>query len=89
MKTDILILGGGLTGICAAWEILQSTSLRVDLLRWGGGASPYIHGFCLPVGEDDSEELFFADSMASGYGQCREDLMRRLCRDSLTLPNYF
>ena len=89
MKTDILILGGGLTGICAAWEILQSTSLRVDLLRWGGGASPYIHGFCLPVGEDDSEELFFADSMASGYGQCREDLMRRLCRDSLTLPDYF
>ena len=89
MKTDILILGGGLTGICAAYEIIKSSEARVDLLGWGGGASPYIHGFCLPVGEGDSEELFFADSMASGYGQCRESLVRRLCRDSLTLPDYF
>lgn len=89
MKTDILILGGGLTGICAAYEIIKSSDLTVDLLQWGGGASPYIHGFCLPVGEDDSEELFFTDSKASGYGQCREALVRRLCRDSLTLPDYF
>ena len=89
MKTDILILGGGLTGICAAWEIIKNSEAQVDLLGWGGGASPYIHGFCLPVGENDSEELFFNDSMASGYGQCRESLVRRLCRDSLTLPEYF
>lgn len=89
MKTDILILGGGLTGICAAYEIIKNSELTVDLLQWGGGASPYIHGFCLPVGKGDSEELFYKDSIASGYGQCREDLVRRLCRDSLTLPNYF
>jgi len=89
MKTDILILGGGLTGICAAYEIIKHSERRVDLLQWGGGASPYIHGFCLPVGQDDSEELFFADSMASGYGQCRESLVRCLCRESVTLPEYF
>ena len=58
MKTDILILGGGLSGFCAAWEIVKHSDLSVDLLAWGGGASPYIHGFCLPVGEGDSEELF-------------------------------
>ena len=89
MKTDILILGGGLTGICAAWEIIKNSEAQVDLLGWGGGASPYIHGFCLPVGEDDSEELFFKDSMESGYGQCRESLVKRLCRESVTLPDYF
>lgn len=89
MKTDILILGGGLTGICAAWEIIKNSEARVDLLGWGGGASPYIHGFCLPVGENDSEELFFKDSIDSGYGQCRESLVRRLCRESVTLPEYF
>lgn len=89
MKTDILILGGGLTGICAAYEIVKNSKHSVDLLQRGGGASPYIHGFCLPVEDDDSEELFFNDSMASGYGQCRESLVRRLCRDSLTLPDYF
>ena len=89
MKTDILILGGGLTGICAAYEIVKNSDRTVALLQWGGGASPYIHGFCLPVGAGDSEELFFQDSMASGYGQCREELVRRLCRDSLNLPEYF
>lgn len=89
MKTDILILGGGLTGICAAYEILKNSDHRVDLLGWGGGASPYIHGFCLPVGEDDSEELFLKDSLASGYGQCRESLVRRLCHEAVGLPEYF
>ena len=89
MKTDILILGGGLTGICAAYEIIKNSDRSVDLFQWGSGASAYIHGFCLPVGEDDSEELFFADSMASGYGQCRESLVRRLCRESIKLPDYF
>lgn len=89
MKTDILILGGGLTGICAAWEIIKNSTRTVDLLQWGGGASPCIHGFCLPAGEEDSAELFFRDSIASGYGQGREVLVRRLCRESLSLPAYF
>ena len=89
MKTDILIIGGGLTGIAAAYEIIKNSDLEVTLLQCGGGASPYIHGFCLPVGEGDSEELFYADSMASGYQQSREPLVRRLCHDSLTLQDYF
>ena len=38
MKTDILILGGGLTGICAAWEIIKNSEAQVDLLGWGGGS---------------------------------------------------
>ena len=89
MKTDILILGGGLAGICAAYEIVQNTDRKVDLLCCGGGASPYIHGFCLPIGEGDSEQLFFNDSMESGYHQNRKALVGRLCRDSLALPEYF
>lgn len=89
MQTDILIIGGGLTGIAAAYEIIKNSNLNVTLLQCGGGASPYIHGFCLPVGEDDSEELFYADSMASGYQQSRPALVKRLCNDSLKLPEYF
>lgn len=89
MKADVLIVGGGLSGVCAAYEIIQNSTLTVSLLQWGNGASPHIHGFCLPIGEKDSEELFFEDSMTSGYGQCRESLVRRLCRDSLELPKYF
>lgn len=89
MNTDILIIGGGLSAYCAAYEIIKTSSLTVDLLQWGGGASPYIHGFCLPCLPEDSEELFFKDSMESGYGQSRASLVRRLCKESLSLPAYF
>ncbi|MBE6959191.1 MAG: FAD-dependent oxidoreductase [Ruminococcaceae bacterium] len=89
MTTDILIIGGGLTGIAAAYEIIKNSDLQVTLLQCGGGASPYIHGFCLPVGDGDSEELFYHDSMASGYQQSRPSLVKRLCHESLTLQEYF
>lgn len=89
MKTDILIIGGGLSAHCAAYEIIKNSDLQVDLLQWGGGASPYIHGFCLPCLPEDSEELFFKDSMESGYQQSRASLVRRLCKESLELPAYF
>ena len=58
MKTDVLIIGGGLTGIAAAHEIVKNTALQVDLLHCGGGASPYIHGFCIPVGEGTAGNCF-------------------------------
>lgn len=89
MKTDVLIIGGGLTGIAAAHEIVKNTALQVDLLHCGGGASPYIHGFCIPVGEGDSKELFFEDTMASGYGQSDPRLARALCENSESLMPYF
>jgi len=89
MKTDVLIIGGGLTGIAAAHEIVKNTALQVDLLHCGGGASPYIHGFCIPVGEGDSRELFFEDTMASGYGQSDPRLARALCDQSEDLMPWF
>ena len=61
MQTDVLIIGGGLTGTVAADEIIQNSDLEVIQLSCGGGASPYIHAFCLPVGEGDSEALFYKD----------------------------
>lgn len=89
MKTDVLIIGGGLTGIAAAHEIIKKTALQVDLLHCGGGASPYIHGFCIPVGEGDSKELFYEDTMASGYGQSDPRLAKALCENSEALMPWF
>lgn len=89
MKTDVLIIGGGLTGIAAADTIIQNSNLTVTLLQWGSGASPYIHAFCMPVGEGDSVELFYEDTMNSGYGQSDPKLASRLCSESLGLLDYF
>ena len=89
MKTDVLIIGGGLTGIAAADTIIQNSSLSVTLLQWGSGASPYIHAFCMPVGEGDSLELFYEDTMNSGYGQSDPKLAKRLCDGAPELLDYF
>ena len=89
MKTDILIIGGGLSAYAAAYEIIKNSDLNVTMLAPGGGVSPYIHGFCLPIGEGDSEELFYEDTVASGYGVGDKTLIRRLCKDSFELPKWF
>ena len=53
---DVLILGGGLAGMIAADEIARSGA-QVLLLRPGGGASPFVHGFSLPVLPEDSADM--------------------------------
>ena len=89
MTTDVLIIGAGLTGTVAADEIIRGSDLQVLQLGSGSGASPYIHGFCMPVGAGDSEELLYEDTMASGYGQCDPKLVRSLCAGTATLEEYF
>lgn len=89
MRTDVLIIGAGLTGTVAADEIIRGSSLNVVQLSCGSGASPYIHGFCMPVGPGDSEELLYADTMASGYGQSDPRLVHRLCSRAVALEEYF
>ena len=89
MHTDVLIIGAGLTGTVAADEIIRCSDLRVLQLGSGSGASPYIHGFCMPVGEGDSEELLYADTMASGYDQSDPRLVHRLCSRAAALEEYF
>lgn len=89
MQTDVLIIGAGLTGTVAADEIIQNSDLNVVQLGSGSGASPYIHGFCMPVGTGDSEELLYKDTMASGYGQCDPRLVNSLCAGASELEAYF
>ena len=89
MQTDVLIIGAGLTGTVAADEIIRHSGLRVTQLCCGSGASPYIHAFCIPVGPNDSEELFYQDTIASGYSQSNPRLARALCYGTGTLEAYF
>ena len=89
MKTDVLILGGGLSALTAAYTCLQTDpTADVTLLQCGAGASPYIHGFCLPVGEGDSSRCLLEDTLASGCGCTDPVLAERLAQDSLLLPDW-
>ena len=48
---DVLILGGGVAGLCAAHSLPAQVSACV--VASGAGASNRIHGFSAPMGEGD------------------------------------
>lgn len=81
MKTDCLIIGGGLAGLWASREIVNA-GLETIMVRNGRGASPWVHGFNNPVREGDSARIFLEDTLRSGHGLCDPELAEALCADS-------
>lgn len=88
MTSDVLIIGGGLTGSVAAYELAKK-GLKVTMLRNGLGASPGISGFNICCAEkEDSLDSFIEDTIVSGRNQGDEKLIRELCEGSLTIQKY-
>lgn len=84
-NADILVIGGGLSGLTAAYEAAVVHGARVVLLRNGSGASPFVHGFNIPLMPMDSAECFFEDTMRSGYNQSDPKLAKKLCFEATDL----
>lgn len=89
MGIKVLIAGKGLTGLMAAWQILEqekSSKLEIEIVSDGSGASPYVHGFNVPLHPDDSVDIFKKDTMEGGYGLSDKKLVDCLCEDSEEMP---
>ena len=70
LSTDVLIIGGGLAALTAAHTLYaQGADQRVLMLSQGRGASPWVHGFNVPLLPEDSVECFYQDVRRSGYRQ--------------------
>ncbi len=87
MKTDVLVIGGGLAGKRCAQT--AGKKCRTVLIANGRGASPYIHGISVPLGRDDSVELFVRDTFLSGRKQGKMNLIKKLCGESAALKDEF
>ncbi len=80
IKTDALIIGSGLSGLLCAKQIHdKAKGAKILMLGDGWGASPYVHGFNMPLHSDDSVELFKNDTLKSGKFQSIPELANTLC----------
>lgn len=89
MGIKVLIVGKGLTGLVAAWQLLEQCNkeqLKIEIVSDGSGASPYVHGFNVPLHPADSVDVFKKDTMEGGYGLSNPELVNCLCEDSEEMP---
>lgn len=76
---DALVIGAGISGLLAARELARVKGRNIAIICDGAGASPYVHGFNMPLLPEDSPELLLSDMLRSGYGQNTEELAKTLC----------
>lgn len=89
MGIKVLIVGKGLTGLVAAWQLFEQCNkeqLEIEIVSDGSGASPYVHGFNVPLHPEDSVDIFKKDTMDGGYGLSNPELVNCLCEDSEEMP---
>lgn len=70
ISTDVLVLGGGLSGYRAA-VAARETGASVTMAFQAHGASPHVIGFNAPIAAEDSRdspEVYFQDMITGGYG---------------------
>ena len=65
-RTDVLVLGGGLSAWMAVHSLLSQRECRALMLCDGQGASPWVHGFNVPLHAGDSVQCFYEDTRRSG-----------------------
>jgi len=86
--SDVIVIGGGLTGHIAAYELCKAGK-KVSMLMCGHGASPRVSGFNIPcVEKEDSVEKFIEDTVVSGRNQADEELVKILCEGTTKLESY-
>ncbi len=86
LECDLLVIGGGLAGFCAALVAAEAGQHVILLEKTAEpGGSSAMSGGCLAFagtdlqrqhGIDDSSQLLFADLMEVGKGECDADLVQ-------------
>jgi len=88
LETDVLVIGGGIAGCCAAlaiaehgYNVLLTTRLADPL----DCATAHAQGGIVYRGKDDSPELLVKDILEAGAGICHEPAVRQLAEKGPSL----
>ena len=84
LKTDVLVIGGGIAGLTAA--VIAADKLNVQVLTKGSikqTSTWYAQGgIAAPLAADDSPELHFQDTIAAGAGLCDPEAVKVLVEEA-------
>ncbi|MCS7233784.1 MAG: FAD-binding protein [Synergistetes bacterium] len=81
-RYDVIILGSGLSGLCAAMRILELEKANILVLSPGSGATPYIAAInvALPYNPwGDSVKQHYLDTMEAGFWINDPMLVEEMC----------
>lgn len=80
----IIIVGGGVAGLCTALAAAPAPVLLLARSRDGSGSASVLAqgGIAAAVDPEDSPEQHYADSLAVGAGHCEPVLLHWLCRNA-------
>jgi len=80
---DLVIVGGGIAGLCAALAAPEGARIVViDKGEARAGSSPLAQGgIAAAVGPEDSPDLHAADTIKAGAGICDEQTVRDICAE--------
>ena len=83
IEKDFLVIGSGIAGLTFALKASQFGSVAiVSKSKLEESATLYAQGGIASVmTNDDSFELHADDTIESGRGLCREDIVRIICRE--------
>lgn len=82
-KFDLIIVGSGLAGLYSAWcasktkrvAVITKSTLELSNSSWAQG------GIAAAIGEDDSPQLHFEDTMRTGCGLCNPKAVEILVKE--------
>lgn len=85
LDTDVVVVGSGIAGLTTALQIARHSTLRIVLVTkdvLAAGSTPWAQGgIAAALGEGDSPEDHFADTVVAGAGVCDEAAVRVLVRE--------
>ncbi|MBI3974322.1 MAG: FAD-binding protein [Chloroflexi bacterium] len=79
LDTDVLVIGGGVSGLLAAWQASRSGAM-VRIAAHGSGASMWLQGLNVPLGHADPRDsagALYEDIMREGQGLSDPTLARQ------------